>query len=240
VRVRIYALGEQEVMNLLREADAASFEETGSHDDSRLVLSINGEERPPRRTQYLWASAQDNKFERSETDPGPLPSEADVRRLSILSTRAHYGSSQRGRAVLRIFLRSRQNPEQFLVLDLGEVGIKDASRAPFKARAVLEVLWAAKKRVRVEVQSSDGLVTSILGGPLYHFNSRLDYLRPAVALEWFGKAFKEVTDLFEGLRRLHLQRFVSAWTPEGEDIAFVAAKALWPYTALAQFLKKLG
>jgi hypothetical protein len=162
--VKIYIYAEEEVLGTLRYADQSSFVETGSHDNSRLVVGINGVARSPRRSYYSWIG-RDSSVDESFADPGELPPAWEVRNGWIFEIRSHNGSSQRGRSRLRTFFRVGKN---FLFFDLGEVGEKDGP-PPFQKADVLEALWASKKQLRLEVEA--GIAALLQGwvefGPAY-------------------------------------------------------------------------
>ena len=168
MKVKVYLAGEEDVIGLLRQADANSFEETGSHDDSRIVVGVNVSARPVRREDWTWTSGNGFEGEKKISDPGEFPQAEKIWSGWILETRAHYGSSSRSRSVLRVFARVERFPGvtpggPFLVFDMGELGEKDSSSAPFRSSSILEVIASGKKRlqsrlVRIFRNSSRGIL----------------------------------------------------------------------------------
>jgi hypothetical protein len=86
LRLRVSQVSADEAFAEVREADAHSFIETGSHDESCVIVSVNHVGRRVRRWEWNWFSVT-NGYEHAESvaaEPDPLPDVAEIQHMAIL------------------------------------------------------------------------------------------------------------------------------------------------------------
>lgn len=196
MKIRVYTLQEREVYEIIQLADEGSFVDITENTHSQKTLGINGKPRLPRQLQE-----EDDYLQQEDLD--------EIFQASILDTAACYGSSQRSRSLLRIYVRhiSWQGSDVFWVFDFGEVGSKGASSAPWTATSIQQIVLKCDQKIKIEIGSINPKVLSfVTGGEYayrYDFGGRLD---ASNGKEWLRKAVRQAVrlacDLKEAFSRL--------------------------------------
>ena len=196
MKIKVYNITREKMFQIVREADENSFTKTGSHDDSRREVSVNGIIRPVHKDTYQWVGA-DSSYKESSNDPGSL--EEEIKWATVLDVYANYGTSHRARSHLLVFIPSKRDDE-VVVLDLMEVG-EQTSIPVFKTHSVLEALCAAKRGIKLELE--------------------LEHL-PAVGIEYiFPMALRALVALVDGIRAAikatteveGTEDYIEGWSP---------------------------
>lgn len=181
--IKISSMTEEQVFQLLQEADQNSSYHTGSHTDSYQGIALNETILEPFGYHYQWVSMQSSDYEDRKSDPiNRLPDVSEILTAVIVDTHHRYGGNSRDRARIQIFARStiyheytrdilkarengnvqdeerlihnRKTNQPFIVFDIGEVeGWKPVGRGQETDVSVLWAIWSAAKNVRVEVDS---------------------------------------------------------------------------------------
>ena len=229
--VKISSMSESQVAALLKEADADSHIDCGSHTDILRQVIVNGMEYTPFEYHELSFTGT-GPITGSDENQEPvdrLPAIADIKSAAIVETYHRYGGNSRDRASVQLFLRASNN--LFLVIDMGEVeGWRPYSKLRPMDISLEWALWSAQKKVRVEVDEKiDPSVFQIW----IHRS-----IVPTDLQGWAEKQFSLAAQA-----RRELEKFVpasdEAWESDRE-VMFPAFKEVFGALPIGQVLSKLG
>lgn len=147
--VKFYSLSSDAVLLQLMAAQARSYDNRGSHDNSCEVVIVDGELLKARSELYAWTSVQDS-FSRPTQNELVIP--AEPKRFASIYTRLNvYGGNCRSRAGIKIFIKDPQTG-LFDVVDLMEVDLVGDYPTDDLVELFSGLLFRAQKKFKFEVE----------------------------------------------------------------------------------------